>query len=296
MSNSMRYLSFFAVVIALCFLAAPAAEAQRGQGRGGVGSFADADANGDGKISKDEFRGPERAFAFMDADGDGFVTETEMESARQRRGGGQGGQGGGQGGGDADFFKSTALPQDDAEKRILDVLNEMSASGRRMQSVPMDDGRFLRLLAEAVNAQHVVEIGTSQGMSALWFAMALRKTGGKRTTFEIDPERAKLAKENFEKAGVEALITVVLGDAHEKVKEIEGPIDVLFLDADKQGYVDYLEKLLPKMRPGGLIIAHNITPSMADPAFLSAITSDKSLDSLLVTLQAGGISVSLKKR
>ncbi len=197
---------------------------------------------------------------------------------------------------DTSFFKSEALAKDDAEQKVLDVLADMHKGGRRMQSVPMDDGRFLRLMAESVNAQHVVEIGTSQGASAIWFCLALQKTGGKLTTYEIDEERAKIARENFERAGVEDVVTLVLGDAHEEVTKLTGTIDILFLDADKKGYIDYLNKLLPKVRPGGLVIAHNINARMADPQFVEAITKNPELDSLLVRLQAGGISVSLKKR
>lgn len=197
---------------------------------------------------------------------------------------------------DTSFFKSESLAKNDAEQKVLDVLADMNTVGRRMQSVPMDDGRFLRLMAESVGAQHVVEIGTSQGLSAIWFCLALQKTGGKLTTYEIDEERAKIARENFKRAGVEDVVTLVLGDAHEEVTKLTGPIDILFLDADKKGYIDYLDKLLPKVRPGGLVIAHNITPRMADPLFVEAITKNPELDSLLVRLEAGGISVSLKKR
>ncbi|MFO7976975.1 MAG: class I SAM-dependent methyltransferase [Candidatus Hydrogenedentota bacterium] len=194
------------------------------------------------------------------------------------------------------FFQSMPQAKDAAEKQILDVLAKMAASGRRMQSVPMDDGRFLRVLAESTNAQHIVEIGTSQGFSALWFCLALRKTGGKLTTFEINSERADLANANFERAGVSDIATVVLGNAHEEVTKLEAPIDILFLDADKRGYLDYLNKLLPQIRPGGLIVAHNITPALADPAFVAAITENPELESLLVNLEAGGISITLKKR
>ena len=197
---------------------------------------------------------------------------------------------------DTSFFKSEALAKDGAEQKVLDVLDDMNKTGRRMQSVPMDDGRFLRLMAESVGAQHVVEIGTSQGVSAIWFCLALQKTGGKLTTYEIDEERAKAAQENFKRAGVEDVVTLVLGDAHEEVTKLTGNIDILFLDADKDGYIDYLNKLLPKLRPGGLVIAHNMTSRMADPLFVEAITSNPELDSLVVRLQSGGISVSLKKR
>ena len=195
-----------------------------------------------------------------------------------------------------EFFVSRPQPSGEQEKRILGVLEGMQDERRRMQSVPMDDGRLLRLLAEFAGAKQVVEIGTSQGMSALWFSMALARTGGKLATYEIDEGRAKIARENFEKAGVSEVVTLVLGDAHEKVQEFEGAIDLLFLDADKQGYVDYLRTLLPKIRPGGLIAAHNITPRMADPKFLAAINNDPALDSLLVHLSDSGISLALKKR
>ncbi|OPZ19575.1 MAG: putative O-methyltransferase [candidate division BRC1 bacterium ADurb.BinA364] len=198
--------------------------------------------------------------------------------------------------GAANFFASEPMAKTDAEKKAMPVLQAMVREGRGYQSVPMEDGRFLRLLAEAVNAQTVVEIGTSQGFSSIWFCIALRQTGGKLTTYEIDEGRWNLAKENFKKAGVDDLVDPVLGDAHEEVAKFEGEIDILFLDADKDGYIDYLNKLLPKVKPGGLVVAHNITPQQADPRYLEAITKDENLETLLVSLQASGISVSLKKR
>jgi len=125
-------------------------------------------------------------------------------------------------------------------------------------NVPVLDGRLLRLLTETIGAKHVVEVGTSNGYSGIWLGLALQKTGGKLATYEIDADRASLARENFKRAGVDEVITLVEGDAHENVKKIKEPIDLLFLDADKEGYVDYLNKLLPLVRPGGLIVGHNI--------------------------------------
>jgi predicted O-methyltransferase YrrM len=143
----------------------------------------------------------------------------------------------------------------------------------------------------------VVEIGTSNGYSGIWFCLALRKTGGSLTTFDIDEGRFKLATENFKRAGVSDLVKQVLGDAHEKVAEIEGPIDILFIDADKEGYLDYLNKLLPKMKPGGLVLAHNTTnagASMAD--YLKAITTNPKLETLFLNRELRGMAVSLVKR
>jgi caffeoyl-CoA O-methyltransferase len=189
------------------------------------------------------------------------------------------------------------LPKNDREKAILQVLEEMDRNQRRgSMSVPMDDGRLLRVLAESIGAKHVVEIGTSIGLSALWFCMALESTGGKLTTFEIDAGRAATARRNFKQAGVEKIVTLVEGDAHQEVTKISEPIDLLFLDADKTGYIVYLQKLLPRLRPGGLIVAHNINERQADPNYIKAITTNPDLESLLVNVGASGISVSLKKR
>jgi predicted O-methyltransferase YrrM len=165
-----------------------------------------------------------------------------------------------------------------------------------MMNVPVEDGRLLRLLTETVGAKHVVEIGTSNGYSAIWICLGLRQTGGKLITYEIDEDRASLARENFKRAGVEKLVTLVEGDAHQEVTKLKEPIDLLFLDADKKGYVDYLNKLLPLVRPGGLIVGHNMVRPAPDPAFLEAITSDPALETVFLNMELAGVAVTLKKR
>ena len=126
--------------------------------------------------------------------------------------------------------------------------------------------------------------------------MALRATGGKLTTHEIDPGRAKIAAENFKKAGVDDLVTIVVGNAHETVKQHKEPIDVLFLDADKPGYIDYLDKLLPLVRPGGLILAHNMRRPAPDPRYIEAITKNPDLETSFLLMDGAGVGVTLKKR
>jgi len=184
------------------------------------------------------------------------------------------------------------------EKRILNVLEEMLHDQySAMLSVPLEDGRVLRLLAEATGARHVVEIGTSNGYASIWFCLALRTTGGKLTTFEIDARRASLARENFKRAGVDKLVNLIEGDAHEKVKMLKGPIDIVFIDADKDGYLDYLNKLLPFVRPGGLILAHNTTDAGSQmQGYLEAITTNPELETIFLHEQTTGIGVTLKKR
>ncbi len=206
-----------------------------------------------------------------------------------------GGRMGPQGAGGASMSKPPSA-KNEAEKKILAILDELdSRGGRGMMNVPAEDGRLLRLLAETIGAKQIVEIGTSNGYSGLWQCLALKTTGGKLTTFEIDAERAALARQNFKKAGVDDIVTLIEGDAHEKVAQVQGPVDLCFIDADKEGYSDYLTKLLPKVRPGGLIVAHNITPGMADPKFLAAITTNADLETVFYQ-QGGGVSVTLKKR
>ena len=194
-------------------------------------------------------------------------------------------------------FTSKMVPKNDREKEVLAVLEDMDRTQRRgSMSVPVDDGRFLRALAEATGAKHVVEVGTSIGFSGIWFGLALESTGGKLTTFEIDAQRAATARANFKRAGVDKLITLMEGDAHQRVGEITDSIDILFLDADKEGYLDYLNKLLPKLRPGGLVIAHNINQRQADPKYIEAITTQRELETLFLNVGTSGLSVSLKKR
>ena len=182
------------------------------------------------------------------------------------------------------------IPKDDNEKKILRILNDIRAT-QSYRNVPPQDGRFLRITTQAMNAKNVVEIGTSTGYSGIWFGLALQKTGGKLTTFEIDAQRAATARANFKRAGMADIITLVEGDAHEEVKKLKDPIDILFLDADKEGYIDYLNKLLPLVRPGGLVIAHNINARMADPKYMKAITTDPNLE----TIVRSGAGLTLKK-
>jgi len=192
-------------------------------------------------------------------------------------------------------FDRPPLAKNDAEKQALAVLDEMS-KGQWYLNVTTREGRVLRQLTEAVGAKRVVEIGTSSGYSTIWLALGVRATGGKVLTHEIDPEKVKMAKANFEKAGVNDLVTVVEGDAHETIKKLDGPIDVVFLDAEKKGYIDYLEKLLPLVRPGGLILGHDMNRPRPDPRYIEAITNNPELDTSFLMMESFGISMTLKKR
>ena len=238
------------------------------------------------------FRSRER-----DTNKDGKLTAEELPRGPGGRGGfGRGGGGRGPGAMEAEGdLSKPLLPKDDGERRILAAL-EKARGGERYANVSTADGRLLRQLAESIGARRIVELGTSTGESGLWFSMALRKTGGKLYTHDIDPGRISVARENFKKGGVEDLIIITEGDAHKTAIKNTDPIDLLFIDAEKEGYDAYLKELLPFVRPGGLIVAHNMRRPAPNPRYVEAITTSPDLDTSFVLMDGAGIGITLKKR
>jgi caffeoyl-CoA O-methyltransferase len=184
------------------------------------------------------------------------------------------------------------LAKGEQEKQILAILDHIVRAHETYLNVPVEDGRMLRVLAESGGAGNIVEVGTSTGYSGLWICLALQKTGGRLTTFEIDHGRALMAREHFRDAGVEKYVTVVEGDAHETLARAKGPLDLVFIDADKDGYLDYLGRLLPLVKPGGLVVAHNIGSA---PEYVRAVTTNADLETVFYR-EGAGMSITLKKR
>src|SRR5207247_4622928 len=106
-------------------------------------------------------------------------------------------------------------------------------------------------------AKKALEVGTANGYSGIWIGLGLEATGGSLTTLEIDAKKVKEARENFAKVGLAERIKVIEGDAHKIVRELEGPFDFIFIDADMGRDLDYYEALFPKLSPGGVMIRHN---------------------------------------
>lgn len=207
--------------------------------------------------------------------------------AQQRRGGGRSlGEPGGK--------EGEPLARDDGEHRALQVLDDIDKRQRYL-NVTREDGRMLRVLAQSTQARSIIEIGTSTGYSGLWLALALRSTGGRLTTYEIDRDRAAVAAANFKRAGMNDLVDVVVADAHVEVTKVAAFVDLVFIDADKDGYLDYLQKLMPKIRPGGLIVADNMQVPAPDPRYVRAVTTDPNLETLFINMHATGLGVTLKK-
>jgi caffeoyl-CoA O-methyltransferase len=181
-------------------------------------------------------------------------------------------------------------------KRLLD---EMDAKGYQFWSVPRKDGEFLHLMVKATRARSALELGTSHGYSAIWMGLGLEETDGRLTTLEIDAGRYDLARRHVAEAGLSQRVTLIKGDAHREITKIEGPFDFVFMDADKEGQVDYFNKLYPKkLLPGGILAVHNAirqAGSMED--YLKMIRKHPDFDT--VTLSAtldDGFCVSYRHR
>lgn len=188
----------------------------------------------------------------------------------------------------ADAGKQTEV--DAQVKKFL----ETHKSEWRDLNVPYEDGQVLHDLIVKNNYKHAVEIGTSTGHSAIWIAWALSKTGGKLITIEIDEERYQQALKNFKEAGVDKIIDARLADAHQLVKELEGPIDFVFSDADKNWYIQYFKDIHPKMKKGGCFTAHNVTMrGLKD--FVAFVKAHPDYNTTIDTTSRAGISISYKK-
>ena len=126
--------------------------------------------------------------------------------------------------------------------------------------VGRQEGRFLEMLVFALQATSVLEIGTFTGYSAIAMASGLAK-GGSIISLEVDPHHAQVARGNIAAAGLESYISVIEGPALRSLEELQGPFDLVFIDADKVSYDAYYEAVLPKLAPHGLIVVDNTLQS-----------------------------------
>jgi len=178
---------------------------------------------------------------------------------------------------------------------IKKLLTEIKASDTEQLAVSEEDGRFLRLMIVSSGARRALEIGGAKGYSAIWIGLGLRETGGRLTSVEFDPERAKIAADNVRKAGLSDVVAVVPGDAFAAVPKLEGEFDFVFLDAWKRDYKRFLDLVLPRLRPRGLFLAHNVVNKEAEMRdFLAAIRNDSRLVTTIVKPSDEGMSVSVK--
>ncbi len=156
------------------------------------------------------------------------------------------------------------------------VLDDIARSGseRHLPLINAEVGAMLQVLAGAIGARKILEIGTAVGYSGIWLARAL-PPDGMLITMELDPDRAAEARRNFERAGLNARAHVMVGDASRLVAKVSGPFDLIFQDGDKLLYGPMLERLVALVRPGGLLVTDNVLGSgEVIPGFVSSPKHD----------------------
>lgn len=189
----------------------------------------------------------------------------------------------------------TSRPSKELDARVENFLNENKSKWNDW-NVPYEDGKLLYNLILKNNYKRALEIGTSTGHSAIWMAWALSKTNGKLITLEIDEGRYRAALKNFKKTGMEEFIDVRLGDAHQLVKNLEGPFDFVFSDADKEGYTQYFKDLDPKLVIGGCFTAHNVRNAFGGTKdFMDYVRNLPNYQTTIDRSSSAGISISYKK-
>jgi len=153
-------------------------------------------------------------------------------------------------------YLANLASQDEVLARVERETSEMP---RSMMQVSPDQGALMQVLVAALGAKNALEVGTFTGYSAICIARGLGD-GGKLTCLELENEYADIAQRNLEAAGVQDRVTIVRGPAGESLGSMpeEATFDFVFLDADKTGYPDYYEQILPRMKPNALLLIDNI--------------------------------------
>jgi len=191
--------------------------------------------------------------------------------------------------------------EDNVLKRVVE---ETKSQDFPLIQISPENGKFLYMLIKMIHAKHVLEIGTLTGYSSIWMARALPDEG-KATTLEISPEHAAEAKKNFKLAGLDNKIELILGNAMETLDKLSNDsgeqtkFDFVFIDADKEGYPAYFDKVIQMVNKGGLITADNTLRdgevvkkdvnegTKAVQLFNKKVASDPRVESLLVPISDG---------
>ena len=175
------------------------------------------------------------------------------------------------------------LEQRDAREREQGV-----ARALRLRQITPEVGRFLHVLVLASHARSVLEIGTSGGYSTIWLALAARATRGSVVSLELDPVKVRLAREDVAAAGLSEVVEVVEGDAFAYLRDRRQPAQFVFLDAEKEDYLAYLDLIVPLLVPGGLLVADNLLSHAGDlAAFRARALAHPRLSAVVVPIGRG---------
>ena len=188
-----------------------------------------------------------------------------------------------------------SIDREALDKKVNEFLIEQKDEWRYW-NVPYQDGKVLHDLIVKNKYTSVLEIGTSTGHSTIWLAWAMSKTGGKVITIEIDERRYKTALEYMKKAGLSNYVDARLADAHKLVKELKGPFDFVFSDADKDWYTQYFKDVDLKLEVGGCFTAHNVSNNFGGAEnFLKYVQKLPNYETTIDNSSSSGISISYKK-
>jgi len=209
------------------------------------------------------------------------------------------------------YVEALCAPQDAV---LVENLESAGAAGLSTINVSPSEGKLLYLLAKISHAVRILEIGTLGGYSTTWLGRAL-PPGGQMITLELDPKNAEVARRNLKRARLDGQVEVRVGPAAEAMRKMaasgEAPFDLIFIDADKPGYVDYLHLAVELSRPGSLILADNLlrnglvledNPADANArgvkAFNEAMAAHPRLESIILPIyrdKLDGLSISRVK-
>jgi predicted O-methyltransferase YrrM len=177
------------------------------------------------------------------------------------------------------------------------ILKGIKAVDRGLLAVSEEDGRFLRLMVATRGAQSILEIGAASGYSGIWLGLGARESRGRVVSIEYDPQRAKEAAANIQKAGLADVVRVIHGDAFAEIPRLQGTFDLVFLDAWKPDYKRFFDLVYPRLEPGGVFLAHNVVNKASEmEPFLKTIQTHPGLLTTVVSPGSEGMSVSYKIR
>ena len=204
-----------------------------------------------------------------------------------------------------DYVQQQVEPLSAVQRRLIDRTRGLGQSFE--MQIPPEQGQFLTLLAKSIGARSIVEVGTFTGYSTLALATGL-EPGGQVVTCDLSDEWTAIAQEAWAQAGVADRIQLKLGPAADTLRALpaEPVIDMAFIDADKVSYLEYWELLVPRIRPGGLLLADNVlyygeavAPDAVGNAkaireFNAHVLADDRVESVLLTI-ADGLTIARKK-
>lgn len=174
--------------------------------------------------------------------------------------------------------------------QVLREIEEQAEKAGFLPIVGPRKGRIIVDLIRTIKPRRVLEIGTLVGYSAILMGKELDKDA-ELITIEIDPEIAESAERNIQRAGLLAKVTLVVGDAREVIPRLPGEFDLVFIDAEKGQYLDYLKLLESKLREGSVVVADNAEHA---PQYLGHVRGSGKYKSQFIPARGGGIEVSVR--